>query len=126
MRKFIPKGSGLGETCRAAAIWTLGHLHADQVDERLAGELEKRLLDAFNEMEPESWLVCRMAAVTLGRMKATKNLPALQTVLNQASLTSDLGYASAWAIWRLTGEEIPPLSPIIDPDLDWFLIPSER
>ncbi len=79
LRKYIPKGSAMGETSRAAAIWALGHLHCDQVDQPLADKLAERLLDAFNMMAPESWLVCRMAAVSLGRMKAEKNLAALRS-----------------------------------------------
>ena len=124
LRKYIPKGCGMGETSRAAAIWALGHLHANQVDQPLADDLEERLLDAFNMMAPESWLVCRMAAVSLGRMKAEKNLPALRTGLKNGGLHSDLGYASAWAIEQLTGDAIPPLIPPVVPNLDWFLIPA--
>ncbi len=123
LRKFIPKGTPPGEVSRAAAIWALGHLHADQVDERLADDLEKRLVDAFNLDAPESWLVCRMAAVSLGRMKARGFLPVLQATLQRATLGSDIGYASAWAIWQITGEKIPPLVPSTDPDVDWFLVP---
>ncbi len=123
LRKYIPKDSGLGDVSRAAGIWALGHLHADQVDEELAVQLKKRLLGGFNELNPECWLVCRMAAITLGRMKASKELPALRSALEMADLRSDVGYASAWAIWQITGEEIPALPPDAAWDFDWFLVP---
>ena len=53
LRKYIPKGSRLGETSRAAALWALGHLHVGQPDEGLAVALGQRLLDLSAE-EPEA------------------------------------------------------------------------
>ena len=122
LRKYIPKGSPLGETSRAAALWALGHLHAGQPDEALAVALSQRLLDLFAE-EPESELVGRMAAVSLGRMKAAKTLPTLRSVYKNLTLDCGAGYACAWAIWQLTGEEIPPLAPRIVMENGWFLMP---
>lgn len=122
LRKYIPKGSPLGETSRAAALWTLGHLHAGQPDEALAVALGQRLLDLF-AVEPESELVGRMAAVSLGRMKAAQMLPTLRSVFKNLTLDCGAGYACAWAIWQLTGEEIPPLAPRIVMENGWFLTP---
>ena len=124
LRKYIPKGVPLGEKSRAAAIWALGHLHAGQVDEALADQFEKRLLDAFHPQVPECWLVSRMSAVGLGRMKASKNVPALRSALDRSSISTDVGYASAWALWQITGEEIPAVTPVLNMDQDWFLTPA--
>ena len=64
-----------------------------------------------------------MAAVSLGRMKAAKTLPTLRSVYKNLTLDCGAGYACAWAIWQLTGEEIPPLAPRIVMENGWFLMP---
>lgn len=122
LRKYIPKGSRLGETSRAAALWSLGHLHVGQPDEGLAVALGQRLLDLSAE-EPEAEQVGRMAAVSLGRMKAAEMLPTLRSVYKSLTLDCGAGHACAWAIWQLTGEEIPPLAPRIVVENGWFLVP---
>ncbi len=76
-------------------------------------------------MEPESPEVCQMSAISLGRMKAIKAVPSLRSSLGLAMLESDFGYACAWAIWQLTGEEIPALDPFILVEQGWFLIPAQ-
>lgn len=123
LREYIAKGTYLEPTSRSAAIWALGKIRQGETDPELAKLLVARVLDAFS-MEPEFPEVCRMSAVSLGRINATSAVGALRSMLDQASLTSDLGYACAWAIAQLTGEEIPPLEPYIDWQRDWFLVPA--
>jgi len=124
LRKYPPKTSGFDGVSRAAAIWALGHLHAGKPDAELARLLVGRVKDAFNEEAPEDWLVCRMSAISLGRMKAVQVIPELQKAGKAASLSTDLGYACAWAVWQLGGEEIPALPPVAELDNDWFLVPA--
>lgn len=123
LRKYIPMNGRLSDTSRAAAIWALGHLHAGQPDEALAEGLRKRLLDLFAE-EPESEEVGRMAAVSLGRMKAAKTLPTLRSTRELLSLNCGTGCACAWAIAQLTGEEMPPLGVQVLWEDSWFLVPA--
>jgi HEAT repeat protein len=123
LRKYIPKDTGLSSSSRAAAIWTLGHFYAEQPDEQLVRQFRGRLLDAFSE-EPESFQVARMSAVSLGRMNAVKTLPDLRFARGEAG--SGLGYACDWAIWQLTGEEIPPLTPTYDWETHRFLTPASH
>lgn len=123
LRKYVPKTSGFDGVSRAAAIWALGHLHAGKPDAELARLLAGRVKDAFNEELPEDWLVCRMSAITLGRMKAVQALPELEKARETATLSTGLGYACAWAVWQLGGEEIPGLPPLVEIDNDWFLVP---
>lgn len=122
LQKYIRKGGPLGDSSRAAAIWALGHLHAGRPDEALAEKLRARLVDLFSE-EPESEEVGRMAAISLGRMKADKTLPTLRSTCDSMSLGSEVGSACGWAIRELTGEEMPPLAARVVLEDDWFLVP---
>ena len=123
LRKYIPKGTILGGTSRSAAIWALGKIHLGKPDAKLASLLEARVLDAFS-MNPESFEVCRMSAITLARIEATSAVGSLRSSLEQLSLEPAFGYACAWAIWQLTGEEIPAVNPRIDWQRNWFLVPT--
>ena len=125
LREYIAKGTSLEPTSRSAAIWALGKIRLGETDPQLAKLLVARVLDAFS-MEPEFPEVCRMSAVTLARIKATSTVDALRSTLDQTGLGSDLGYACAWAIAQLTGEEIPPLKPDIHWQRDWFLVPATQ
>ena len=124
LRKYVPKGA-LTSTSRSAAIWALGKLHSGEPDPELVRLLEGRVLDAFS-LNPESVDVCRMSAITLGRMNAQSAIKTLQIARSQTTLDTGFGYACAWALNQLTGEEIPPLKPTINLEQDWFLIPTQR
>ena len=123
LRKYIRKGTALDAMSRSAAIWALGKIHAGEPDEELANLLEKRVLDAFG-MVPEDPAVCRMSAIALGRMKADSVVESLRSSLAQSGMQSGFGYACAWAIREMRGEEIPPLNTEIYIDYDWFLVPE--
>lgn len=123
LRKYIRKGTALDAMSRSAAIWALGKIHDGKSDAKLASLLEKRVLDAFS-MDPEDPAVCRMSAIALGRMKADSALQSLRSSLEQTGVESAFGYACAWAMWQMTGQEIPPLNTQIHIDHDWFLVPA--
>ena len=74
-------------------------------------------------MVPEEPEVRRLAAVTLGRMKAEETLPALRSMIEVEGLQGGAGYACAWAINQITGEEIPDIPPFIVTEDNWFLTP---
>ena len=124
LRRYIPKKSPFGIESRAAAIWTLGHLHADQPDGELVRLLVERLSDE-DPILPEAEQVRRMSAVSLGRMKAEAALPDLQKYLEALTVNCELGYACAWAIHQITGEPIPEFQPYKAWRTGWFLEPLD-
>jgi hypothetical protein len=79
MRRHVPKHSFVWSTARGAAIWSLGHLHTGKPDEGLAGQFVSRAGDN-NPLDPEATLVRQMSAVSIGRMKATSSLGAMQAL----------------------------------------------
>lgn len=123
LRKYIRKGTALDSTSRSAAIWALGKINSGEPDEKLAKLLEGRVRDAFS-MVPEDPVVCRMSAVSLARIQAVSAVETLRSSFEQLDMQSGFGYACAWAIWQLTGDEIPPLNTMIDYEHDWFLVPA--
>jgi HEAT repeat protein len=121
--EYVPKGQGLYTQPRAAAIWALGWLHADDPsDEKLVGDLQRRLID-INSMTPEEPQVRTMAAISLGRMNATTTVGSLRSMQGIDRLGSSVGHACTWAIFKLTGEPIPELRPQVFWEEDWFLMP---
>ncbi|NJL30958.1 MAG: hypothetical protein HC898_04645 [Phycisphaerales bacterium] len=123
MRRVVPKGSFEVQS-RAAAIWALGFLHEGQADGQLAGQLSGRLSDVMS-LEPEDTNVRMMSAVTLGRMKAQSALSVLNRFMQEEISSREIGGSCRWAIMQITGEELPPLPPSIERNLDWFLAPIE-
>ena len=124
LRQYIPKESPFFVESRAAAIWTLGHLHAGQPDAELVRLFVERLSDE-DPMFPEAEPVRRMSAVSLGRMKAEAALDPLRQYLESMSVNCELGYACAWAIQQITGEPIPEFR--VNPGWrsGWFLEPLD-
>jgi HEAT repeat protein len=123
LRKFVPKTAG-PSLARAAAIWSLGHLHADKADATLVRELVGRLGDNMG-MEPEAEEVRAQAAVALGRMKAKSAVGALIKALETGS-ASNVGQASIWAHQQITGKtpELPKVENATA-GTGWFLEPIE-
>jgi HEAT repeat protein len=122
LREYIPKGSPFGLEPRAAAIWTLGHLHAGKPDPKLATLFAGRLSDV-NPMDPEVPEVRWMSAIGLGRMKAEGQLSTLRKFMEIESVNCEVGYACAWAIHEITGEAIPEPEAHHGWRLGWFLEP---
>lgn len=123
-RAFVPKTSSFHGHTRAAAIWALGHLHANKPDDTLAKLLLERAMDE-NIQFPENMEVRRMAAISVGRMKAVASIDGLRRIGGRHQLQTALGYAAAWALRELTGEEIPPIEPMIIWEENWFLTPND-
>jgi len=122
LRQYIPKNGPFDAITRAAAVWALGHLHGDQVDGQLAGQLRARMMDVNSDV-PEEPIVRRMAAIALGRMKADSTLPSLRVTLERDSVQLATGLSAAWAIKQLTGEPIPEMPDSVFRDTNWFLVP---
>lgn len=123
LRTYVPKNSGFHPTSRAAAIWSLGCLHANQPDARLARQLSQRLTDTDSD-QPEHPLVRRMSAVALGRMNASQSLEAFRGIVRRDGMHESTGVACAWAIHRITGEPMPSIEPLVFRDRNWFLVPE--
>jgi HEAT repeat protein len=122
LRQFVAKREGIGEA-RAAAVWALGILHEGNVHVALADELEARLNDVVG-IPPEDARVRRMAAITLGRMKAADTLPSLERYSSGRVSTDETGTACGWAIERITGKALLPAQTIRRVQRDWFLTPQ--
>jgi HEAT repeat protein len=116
------KGPDRPESARAAAVWALTLLHADEPDPALARVLVERMA-ADEATPPELPLVRRMAAVGLGRLKAAEHLPALRKVAERDGVNSEIGYSCFWSIERLTGEAIPEVTAEERAVVGWFLQP---
>jgi HEAT repeat protein len=121
MRMFVPKSS-LAPMARAAAIWALGHVHADQPDAKLAQELEGRVQDVVSII-PEFEVVRRFSAVSLGRMKARQALPTLETFSAHGGVQNVVGYACAWSIEQITGKGFEKPKPYFKTYTGFFLEP---
>ncbi len=125
LREYIRKMSVLHPNTRAAALWALGYLHADQPDETVSRQLLERAMDDDVQI-PEDLEVRRMAAISLGRMKVATALDGMRSIYHRNGMQSALGCAAAWTIRELTGEEIPAVAPYVVWEDDWFLVPNER
>lgn len=122
LRKYVPKDFTYGDLSRPAAIWALGHLHAGTPDEDLAKLLIARLTDT-NPFPSETFPVKQMSAVSLARMKAVSQVPAMRQWLGAAGATGKGDPALMWALTQLTGEKFPDPPPMIVGKSGWFLEP---
>jgi HEAT repeat protein len=116
LRRMIPRipnptGSASLES-RAAAIWALGMIHAEKADKELIQAVEGRLTDV-GTLPPEDPRVRTIAAVILGKMKATDAESSLRKfyIAKQPALDS-VNNACGWAIEQITGEIYPKVPPI--------------
>ena len=74
-----PAFTPVGPESRAAAIWALGLIHAGKPQDRLVALIEGRLTGDAG-MGPDDERVRRMAAISLGRLKAQQSLERLRTL----------------------------------------------
>jgi HEAT repeat protein len=125
LRTYVPKDAGYHPTSRAAAIWALGWILAERPDRELADRLLERMFDCYSLVRPEDAEVGRMAAIALGRMKSAHALDDLRGIARREGLATAMGFATAWAIERITGEPIGEVPPIIEVQRDWLLSPNE-
>ena len=115
MRKYLPKDFTMGYEARPAAAWALGLLYEDDAQDDLVQIMDERLNDTAG-IDPESDLMRRMCAVSMGRMNAESKLESLRK--------NSLGLRAAhWAINRMTGEPMPPVDKLRYPIASWFLVP---
>lgn len=122
LRRYVPKTSPFGSQTRAAAVWTLGQIHRDNVDEALARQLLARMTDT-ESLEPEADNVRHYAAIALGLMGAEKAVPTLDEK-REAGGGYQLSLAFRWAAERITGESRPSIEPPARRP-QWFLEPLE-
>ena len=123
LRQYIPKSLIMGIHSRSAAIWSLGFLHEGAPDEDLAAQLMARMLDNGPPL-PEFTPVKEMSAVTIGRMQAVSQAPALRKFMVPGISAGSLSLRIRWALIELTGEAIPELGPPRAGRRGWFLEPT--
>ncbi len=107
MRQYIPfqDRRRYQRLSRGAAIWGLGHLLADDQDDRFASQLMGRI-KAASSMKPEIGVVVYMSTISLGRIKASSQLEGLKKLAEQSVSASREGQAAKWAIQQISGESI--------------------
>lgn len=87
---------------RAAAIWTLGHLHAGKTEAQLAVLLRQRAGDTdLNNSESDD--VRCMSAIALGRMGDKDSASLLRQFRESNGLHGTLSNACDWALHQLAG-----------------------
>jgi HEAT repeat protein len=123
LRRYVPKFA-MSDEARAAAIWTLGHLHAGQAPKDLVPLLEARLADAFSSPS-EVPRVRQLCAISLGRMKGEAALPTLRRFYELDSPNTLVGAACGWAVTEITGEQLPGGDTIYRFVQGWFLLPAD-
>jgi HEAT repeat protein len=131
LREFIPRmekpmKNAICQESRAAAIWALGMIHEDVTIPELVPVLEARLNDVMS-LPREDSRVCRMAAVTLGRMKANEALSSLKRYCKDQKPSLDpITNACGWAIEQITGQVMQPPEPIREDQRErFFLTPND-
>jgi HEAT repeat protein len=127
LRALIPRGSmpfftPVGGETRGAAAWALGWFHEGNPEPGLAKQIEDRLTGDPG-IGPDDPRLRRMAAIALGRMKATQSLEALKTHGGDSPTTDLVAHACRWAISQITGEPIPKPGNVQVLQTDWFLLP---
>jgi hypothetical protein len=120
MKRYIPKRPP--ETCRAAAVWGLGILLAGNPDEEIAELLIARAKETTG-MPPEFPLVRQMSVISIARMKAVSQVPALKELIGPEADAGSDDQSIRWALIQLTGEVVPPADPVEGIDTGWFLEP---
>jgi hypothetical protein len=126
LRRYVPRRPNeVWPEARASAIWALGMIYEGKQPAGVVSILEARLNDTM-QLPLEDDRIRRMAAISLGRMKAQSALPSLEkNSFDRQPPTDSVQTACHWAIEKLTGE--PPVAPkvIQKVDRDWFLVPME-
>jgi len=122
LRQFVPKAP-FDANARMAACWALGLFYENQPENDLAGPFAARLADVTT-LPPEYPEVRHMAAVSLGRMKAKKQLDALRSFAESDTQYTIVGIACYWSIEQLTGEKPPVAEPRTNGAAGWFLEPT--
>jgi len=122
MERYVPKMSGFWSEGRAGAVWALGKLYEDKPNVALSKSFVSRLSD-LDPNNPELIHVRRMAAISLGRMKATDSLKALEVFYDVERTSLHVGGGCRWALMRITGKDLPPLPSREASETGWFIQP---
>jgi HEAT repeat protein len=125
LRWFIPRdGEVFSGQVRSSAIWALGQIHADQVDESLCVALAARLMDVRARWS-ERHEVRLMSAMALGMMRARDHEHILRQFAAHGDAEPGVMSACQWALARITGESALPVSPTVRTRSGWFLEPID-
>jgi HEAT repeat protein len=105
---------------RAAAIWSLGRIHAAEAPPDFATAVIERLEDGVE--------LRVMAAVTLGRMRVKEAVPALRRYYQSETDSPVSRRACAWALEQITTvpHPPPPSEPRSFSPGQWFLEPIDQ
>ena len=125
LRRYVPKDLILGEMSRSAAIWALGHLHANQPDEALAKQMFERMTERPDAEPPELDRVRDMCLVSMVRMKTRTQWEPTRQALNRQGEVSRMYLLFRWATQQMTGEILPEPKPVFATRAGWFLEPIE-
>lgn len=120
-----PPQTPLEAETRAAVMWALGLMHEGKPEPTLVDALEARIVDLPSPAGAEDDRVRRMAAISLGRMKATKAIPTLKRFYSEKLTLDQVNNACGWALEQITGDPLPKTGIIEKMDRQWFLSGSE-
>lgn len=107
------KTTGVDRSGRAGAMWAIGMLNRDQPVADLVPKLVERLNDRDSIVNPEFDLVRRMAAMSLGRMKAAPTISDLRYAYGFDAPDSLIPEAVRWGLGRMD-QEVPPMRKLSD------------
>jgi HEAT repeat protein len=122
--RFVPKAGNIGPESRAAAIWALGRIHENAAPEQLVEALVGRLTDDSTTVA-EDLRVRRMAAISLGRMKAQDAVDHLRNYYPRKLTAEPFPNACGWALQQITGEPLPASGTVEVVQKGWFLEPTD-
>lgn len=131
--RFVPGMPGnppltpLTPESRAAVAWALGMLYAGNPVPTVVKELQERLADypAKPFLGAEYDRVRQLAAVALGRMKASAAVPTLKEYYTGKPTPDPVNNACGWALAQITGVPVPPPGTVEQPASGWFLTPLD-
>lgn len=126
LRRYVPKDLILGEMSRSAAIWSLGHLHANQPDEELAKQFFGRLTEPASAEPPEFERVREMSLVSMARMKTRTQWEPTRQAMATRGDAGRMYLLFRWATQQMTGEVLPEPKPTIATRTGWFLEPIDE
>ena len=137
LQRFLPTPAarGLGDPpavaatyisqTRAAAIWALGKLSADEAD----GELVGRLTEILESVPPgntfEAPRTGAAAAVSLTLMNVQEAIPVFRKYVGPMAAHDTVGATCARSLHKLTGDPLPKPVPLEVRSHTWFLTPLE-
>ncbi len=123
LQPYVPKTFVYGVKSRAAAVWALGVIQEGQVNEPLAKQLMERVMDTMSS-PPEEYDVRRASVLTLGRLRATTQLPALKQLIGETVDNDLFELTLRQAVLQISGEVLPIAPPLTFERTGWFLEPT--